>query len=178
MDILAVLADKEMGAGSTDKGGPWTWLSFNPPSTSYTVSKSCAVYHSVSDPNPDPHWFSSAESGSGSRRAKMPSKIEKREEISKLLSARWSLLRVEGFSCSLEVLYGDLRICKLQVLIKKYYFFFSCEFFSFFGHQTLDLDPDPHWLKSWIQCGSETLVYRQNLKIHRGKTHPDIACPQ
>ncbi len=35
------------------------------------------------------------------------------------LSTGCSLLRAEGFSCSLGVLYGVLGISKLQVLIKK-----------------------------------------------------------
>jgi hypothetical protein len=35
------------------------------------------------------------------------------------LSTGCSLLRAEGFSCSLCVLYGDLGISKLQFLIKK-----------------------------------------------------------
>jgi hypothetical protein len=37
----------------------------------------------------------------------------------KLKSAGYSLLRAEGFSCSLDVLYGGLGINKLQFLIKK-----------------------------------------------------------
>ncbi len=41
-------------------------------------------------------------------------------------SAGCSLLRAEGFSCSLGLLYGGLRISKLQ----------------FLGHQTLDPDPE------------------------------------
>ncbi len=62
-------------------------------------------------------------------------------------SAGCSLLRTEGFSCSLGVLYGGLGISKLQVLIKNMYIkISSCKFCSLFGHQTLDpeLDPDPH----------------------------------
>ncbi len=47
-----------------------------------------------------------------------------------------SLLRAEGFSCSLGVLYGGLGISKLQFLIKKenkiFHLFFSS---SIFGHQ-------------------------------------------
>jgi hypothetical protein len=35
------------------------------------------------------------------------------------LSTGCSLLRAEGFSCSLGVLYGGLGISKLQLLIKK-----------------------------------------------------------
>jgi hypothetical protein len=67
-------------------------------------------------------------------------------------SAGCSLLRAEGFSCSLDVLYGGLGsregFCKLQFLIKKRFKqFFCCIFFlQFFCHQNpesgLDLDPD------------------------------------
>jgi hypothetical protein len=46
---------------------------------------------------------------------KLPQKIEKRTEF----SSGCSLLRAEGFSCSLGVLYGGLGISKLQFLIKK-----------------------------------------------------------
>ncbi len=44
--------------------------------------------------------------------------------------------RAEGFSCSLNVLYGGLEIGKLQFLIKKILNFFSAViFFPIFGHQ-------------------------------------------
>jgi hypothetical protein len=53
-----------------------------------------------------------------------------------------SLLRAEGFSCSLGVLYGGLGISKLQFLIKKIEVKFpALNFFSILGHQTLDPDP-------------------------------------
>ncbi len=58
-----------------------------------------------------------------------------------VLSTGCSLLRAEGFSCSLGVLYGDLGISKLQFLIKKIDIKFSCKFFPILGHQTLDPDP-------------------------------------
>ncbi len=67
-------------------------------------------------------------------------------------SAGCSLLRAEGFFCSLGVLYGGLGIGKLQILIKKY------------RPQPLDLDPDRYsaWKagsgSNWY--GSETLVPR------------------
>ncbi len=56
-----------------------------------------------------------------------------------------SHLRAEGFSCSLDVLYGDLGISKLQFLIKKIKskFFFVVNFFQYLVIKTLD--PDPHW---------------------------------
>ncbi len=46
-----------------------------------------------------------------------------------------SLLRAEGFSCSLDVLYEGLGISKLQFLIKKQILSAVC-FFSILGHQT------------------------------------------
>jgi hypothetical protein len=52
------------------------------------------------------------------------------------------LLRAEGFSCSLGVLFGGLGISKLQFLIKKIEIKFpAIIFFSILGHQTLDPDP-------------------------------------
>ncbi len=68
-------------------------------------------------------------------------------------SAGCSLLRAEGFSCNLGVLYGGLGISKLEFLIKKIKIKFpAVNFFSILGHQTLDpdlqlekmLDPDPY----------------------------------
>ncbi len=79
-------------------------------------------------------------------------------------SAGCSLLRAEGFSCSLDDgrRLWRLGINALQFLIWTY-LFFSCEVLVI---KTLDLDPepDPHWPKMldldphWNQCGSETLV--------------------
>jgi hypothetical protein len=69
------------------------------------------------DPDPDPH--SNCGSGSGSRRAKMTHKNRKKSRIFMFLSTGCSLLRAEGFSSSLGVLYGGLAIGKLQFLIKK-----------------------------------------------------------
>jgi hypothetical protein len=43
----------------------------------------------------------------------------KKPEFSCFLSTGCSLLRAEGFSCSLGIFYGGLRIRKLQFLIKK-----------------------------------------------------------
>ena len=43
----------------------------------------------------------------------------KKSRIFMFLSTGCSLLRAEGFSCSLGVLYGGLGISKLQFLIKK-----------------------------------------------------------
>jgi hypothetical protein len=55
-------------------------------------------------------------------------------------------MRADGFLCNLEVLYGGLGIGKLVVLDPKTIkFFFSCIFFSIFGHQNpgSGLDPGP-----------------------------------
>ena len=54
--------------------------------------------------------------GSGSRRAKI---TQKKYRIFMFWSAGCSLLRAQGFSCSLGVLYGGLGRSKLQFLIKK-----------------------------------------------------------
>ncbi len=66
----------------------------------------------VSDPYPDPL-------GSGSRKAKMTHKNRKKYRIFMFWSAGCSLLRAEGFSRSLGVLYGGLGISKWQFLNKK-----------------------------------------------------------
>jgi hypothetical protein len=47
-------------------------------------------------------------------------------------SAGCSLLKAEGFSCSLKVLFEGLGISKLQFLIKKH--FFQLKIFLIFGH--------------------------------------------
>jgi hypothetical protein len=62
------------------------------------------------DPDPDPH----SNCGSGSRRAKMTHKNRKESRIFMFSSTGCSLLRAEGFSCSLGVLYGGQGISKLQ----------------------------------------------------------------
>ncbi len=59
-------------------------------------------------------------------------------------SAGCSLLSAEGFSCSLDVLCGGLRISKyifwsIKEKKKKNHLYF---FLQFFGYQILDLDPD------------------------------------
>ncbi len=60
----------------------------------------------IADPDPDPG-------------GKNDSKNRKKDRIFIFWSAGCSLLRAEGFSCSLGVLYGGLGISKLQFLIKK-----------------------------------------------------------
>jgi hypothetical protein len=58
--------------------------------------------------------------------------------------ARYSLLRAEGFFCSLNALYGGLGVgtTKLQFLIPKK---FNFKIFFIFGHQNpgSGLEPDP-----------------------------------
>jgi hypothetical protein len=62
-----------------------------------------------------------------------------------------SLLRAEGFSCGLGVLYGGLGRSKLQFLIKKIEIKFpAIHFFSILGHQTLDTDPGSGiWIRNF-----------------------------
>jgi hypothetical protein len=66
--------------------------------------------------DPDPHWFWSAESGSESRRGKMTHK-KKFHDISKC----W-MFSFEG--CTLDVLYGGLKIRKIAI----FYFFPTVKF--------------------------------------------------
>ncbi len=55
-----------------------------------------------------------------------------------LWSAGCSLLRAEGFSCSLDIFYSGLEIFDQKNII-----FFSVEFLIFLGViKTLDLDPE------------------------------------
>ncbi len=80
----------------------------------------------VSDPHPDPHgsaliWVAGSGSGSAFKKriririqeGKNDPKNRKKYRIFKFWSAGCSLLRAEGFSCSLGVLYGALGIGKL-----------------------------------------------------------------
>ncbi len=53
------------------------------------------------------------------REGKNDHKNRKKSRIFMFLSTGFSLLRAEGFSCILGVLYGGLGISKLQFLIKK-----------------------------------------------------------
>jgi hypothetical protein len=90
---------------------------------------------------------------------KLPTKIEKSPEFSCFLSTGCSLLRAEGFSCILGVLYGGLGISKLHFLIKNIEIKFpDINFFNFrssnpgsgSGIRNPDpqlekmLDPDPY----------------------------------
>jgi hypothetical protein len=73
------------------------------------------------DPDPDPDW----------RRAKMTHKNIKMLINFIVCSAECSLLRAEGFSCSLDVLFGGLGISKLKIFIEKRYKNFRCIFIQF-----------------------------------------------
>ncbi len=158
---------------------------------------------SVSDPDPDwrqiqsGQWngFPDSESGSGSRRAKITHKNWK-----KFWSAGCSLLRADGFSWSLEVLYGGLGISKMQYLIQKISIFFSCKFVPILGHKNpgfgLDLDgyslislkcwldpdpdsmnPDPkHWIKK-DNSGLHGAVKEQKCGISRLESPYRMTCP-
>ncbi len=80
-------------------------------------------------------------------------------------SAGCSLLRAEGFSCSLDVLYGGLGISKLQSLIKNIKYLFLLYIFPVFGHQNPWSGLDPDRYSAWSagsgsglnESGSETL---------------------
>jgi hypothetical protein len=76
----------------------------------------------------------------------------------------------EGFSCSLDILYGGLGIKYLKFIYKKKVFFCS-KILQVFGIKTLD--PDPYLLKMLDpapdekQCGSTTLPERpSNLSVY------------
>ncbi len=82
-------------------------------------------------------------SGNGSRRAKITHKNRKKLRNFMFWSTGCSPLWAEGFSCSLDVLYGGLGISKLQLLIKIISICFSAiNFFQFLVIKTLDPDPD------------------------------------
>ncbi len=75
--------------------------------------------------SPDPYPDSQSES----RRPKMTHKDRKKFNKFNFFKYLYSLLRAEGFSCSLDVLYEGVRISKLQFLSKKYTKQFSVVFF-------------------------------------------------
>ncbi len=110
----------------------------------------------------------------------MTHKNRKKSRIFMFLSTGCYLLRAEGFSCSLGVLYGGQGISKLQFLIQKIEIKFPAKFF--FQFQVIKpwiriRDPDPesgsgirirNQKKCWIRIriririksiGSETLLF-------------------
>jgi hypothetical protein len=100
----------------------------------------------------DPYPDSQTGSGSGSRRAKMIHKNRKKLRSS-FFEAGCFVLRANGFSCSLNVLYRGQGISKLQFLILKKKKF-RCIFFLQF---LVIKSPDPDCiririhLKCWIR---------------------------
>ena len=92
----------------------------------------------------------------------MAQKIEIGKEISCFWSAGCSLLRAEGFSCSLDVLYGGLWISYLHFFIKKIIHFFQlyifCNFWSSKPWIQIRIGIPPKMLnlnQEWIESGSE-----------------------
>ncbi len=62
-------------------------------------------------------------------------------------SAGCYLLRAEGFSCSLDVLYGCLGISILQYFVKKRWIFVSCIFSSIFWSSKPWIRIRIHWIQ-------------------------------
>ncbi len=79
-----------------------------------------------------------------------------------LWSSGCSLLRAEGFFCSLDVLYGGLGISTVRyvVVFDPKDFFFSCEFFQCFVIKTLYAD----WI--WIRISNEYGYETPGFRIH------------
>ncbi len=77
-------------------------------------------------------------------------------------SAGCSLLRAEGFSCSLDVLYGGLGISKLQFFIKKNKNLFKAvNFFKFLIMKTLY----PDWIRIGMLCSVKGCI-RIRIQTH------------
>ncbi len=88
----------------------------------------------------------------------------------KKLSAGCSLLRTDGFSFSLDVLYGGLGKSQLHRLKNKIsFFFFSCNFFQFLVIKTLEpdrySDSNAGSGSGLDKSGSENAGVNTNLKI-------------
>ncbi len=117
------------------------------------------------DPYPDsPSWF---------RRAKMIHKNRKKGNKLNFLKYWIFSCKAEGFSCSLDVLYGGLGISKLLFLIKKDFKQFQLYiFFNFWSSKP--------WirvhLKCWIRSGSKTLVAASGLVWIRPHTNEHWSC--
>jgi hypothetical protein len=112
------------------------------------------------DSDPDPH--SNCGSVSGSRRAKITHKNRKKSRISMFLSTGCSLLRAEGFSCSLGLLLWRLGISKLLFLIKEIEIKFpAINFFQFRSSNPGSgsaIRKNAGSGSALNQCGSETLI--------------------
>ncbi len=89
---------------------------------------------------------------------KLPTKNRKKSRIFIFLSTGCSLLRAEGFSCSLGVLYGGLGISKLQFLIKKIGITFPA--INFFQFQVI---------KPWIRIRDPDLESGSGIRIRNQK---------
>jgi hypothetical protein len=135
----------------------------------YSTKGSMFAPASVVDPdsvgflNPYPDTDSQSGSKSGSRTAKMAQKNRNLYCNKFHLVKCWMFsLRVKGFSCSLDVLYGGLGINKFQFLIKKRkQTNFVCIFFNLHSSQpSLDpyQDPDTFDVSEFNESGSTTLA--------------------
>ncbi len=88
-------------------------------------------------------------------------------------SAGCSLSRAEGFPVAGGVLFGGLRVSKLQFLIKKEKNLCSC-LFSIFGHPNAGLVSGSGFkLKCWIRVR----IRIQWIRIHNTDFHPNIPPP-
>jgi hypothetical protein len=109
-------------------------------------------------PDPDP---------GGQKAPPKMTNISKKLRNFKFWCSGFSILKAEGFSCTLDVNSGDLGISKLQFLIKKYYFFSALNFFQNLVIKPLNLDPDwpkmldpePHWNKFGSASLNKTYKY-------------------
>ncbi len=97
----------------------------------------------------------------------MTLKNRKKSRIFMFLSTGCSLLRADGFSCSLGVLYGGLGISKLQFFIKKIEIKFpAINFFNFrssnpgSGSGIRIRNPDPQLEKCWIRIRFKSMRIR------------------
>jgi hypothetical protein len=93
----------------------------------------------------------------------MTHKNRKKSRIFMFLITGCSLLRAEGFSCSLGVLHGGLGISKLQILIKKIEIKFPAIIFSNFRSSNPAIRKNAGSGSvsgsALNQCGSETLLF-------------------
>jgi hypothetical protein len=103
--------------------------------------------------------------GPGSRRAKMTDKIRKKVINFMFWSAGCSLLRTEGFSCSLDVLYGGLGISKLQFFYQKNKEkkLCCCIFVQFVVIKTLDTDPQHCFTDNCVHSKGGYILYLWDL---------------
>jgi hypothetical protein len=95
------------------------------------------------------------------------------------LSAGCSLLRADGFFCSLNVFYGSLGISKLQFFIKKIsnFFFSAVNFLSNFGHKNPGSGSGSVFsLKCWIRIRTllETLDGADNMNLFCDRTSVSV----